>query len=101
MNIRAKTLLYDVLESRRCIRDWCVGHSFTDYEANRQFRRAVEREFEIIGEALNRLRSVAPATANRVPELDRIVRICHKITFTFCSVVLCCWYGDRVDKKAL
>jgi hypothetical protein len=42
MNIRAKTLLYDVLESGRCIRDWCVGHSFADYEANRQFRRAVE-----------------------------------------------------------
>ena len=52
MNIRAKMLLYDVLESGRCIRDWCVGHSFTDYEANRQFRRAVEHEFEIIGEAL-------------------------------------------------
>ena len=86
MNIRAKTLLYDVLESGRCIRDWCVGHSFTDYEANRQFRRAVEREFEIIGEALNRLRSVDPATANPVPELDRVVSFCNRIIHGYGTV---------------
>ena len=86
MNIRAKTLLYDVFESGRCILDWCVGHSFTDYEANRQFRRAVEREFEIIGEALNRLRSVAPATANRVPELDRAVSFRNRIIHGYGTV---------------
>ena len=55
MNNAAKKLLFDVLESARSIRDWCAGRSFTDYESDRQFRRAVEREFEIIGEALGRL----------------------------------------------
>src|SRR5918999_3545292 len=29
------------------------------------------------------------------------VRICRRITFTSCAVVLCCWYGDSVDKEAL
>ena len=62
MNIRAKTLLYDVLESGRCIRDWCVGHSFTDYEANHQFRRAVEREFEIINRIIHGYGTVDDAT---------------------------------------
>jgi uncharacterized protein with HEPN domain len=33
----------------------------------------VERQFEIIGEALNRLLKEAPDLANRVPDLARIV----------------------------
>jgi uncharacterized protein with HEPN domain len=47
--------LFDVVDSGRNIQAWCQTRSFADYEADRQFRRAVEREFEIIGEALNRL----------------------------------------------
>lgn len=60
MNNAAKKLLFDVLESARSIRDWCTERTFADYESDRQFRRAVEREFEIIGEALGRL-SIADA----------------------------------------
>ena len=55
MNDRTRKLLFDILESARSIRDWCQHRTFTEYEADRQLRRAVEREFEIIGEALNRL----------------------------------------------
>lgn len=36
-------------------------------------RSAVERQFQIIGEALNRLSKVDPGTADRVPDLARIV----------------------------
>ncbi|OHV31530.1 hypothetical protein BCD49_31355 [Pseudofrankia sp. EUN1h] len=36
-------------------------------------RAAVEREFEIIGEALNQLSKVAPDLAAAIPELPRIV----------------------------
>ena len=46
--------LYDVQDSGRAIQGWSVGRTFTDYEHDRQFRRAVGREFEIIGEALAR-----------------------------------------------
>ena len=60
MNNRAKKLLFDVLDSGLSIRQWCSGRSFADYEEDRQFRRAVEREFEIIGEALNRLPQTDP-----------------------------------------
>ena len=67
MDKRAKKLLFDVLESGRSILGWCQGRTFTDYEADRQFRKAVEREFEVIGEALSRLAvadlEVPPASA--------------------------------------
>jgi len=50
MNNQTRKLLFDVLESARSIRVWCRDRSFADYQADRQFRRAVEREFEIMGE---------------------------------------------------
>jgi uncharacterized protein with HEPN domain len=55
MNDKTRKLLFDVLDSGRAIRQWCAGRSYNEYISDRQFRRAVEREFEIIGEALNRL----------------------------------------------
>jgi uncharacterized protein with HEPN domain len=79
MNNRAKKLLFDVLDSGLSIRQWCSGRSFADYEEDRQFRRAVEREFEIIGEALNRLPQTDPDVAARVSDLHRIVGFRNRI----------------------
>ena len=36
-------------------------------------RSAVERQFEIIGEALNQLAKTDPETSSQIPELPRIV----------------------------
>jgi uncharacterized protein with HEPN domain len=66
MNARTSKLLFDVLESGRSIRGWCTGRSYAAYEQDRQFRRAVEREFEIIGEALKRLSQADPEVAERI-----------------------------------
>jgi len=43
------------------------------YEQDALIRSAVEPNFEIIGEALNRIRRTDPATAARVPEHDDII----------------------------
>lgn len=79
MNTSAKKLLFDVLESARSIRDWCTDRSFADYVSNRQFRRAVEREFEVIGEALGRLSIADSVVAERIDELPRIVGFRNRI----------------------
>ena len=86
MNDRTRKLLLDVLESGRSIRDWCGHRTFAEYEADRQFRRAVEREFEIIGEALNRLLRDAPATAAHIGQLSRIVGFRNRIIHGYDTV---------------
>ncbi len=73
MDNRAKKLLFDVLESGRSILGWCQGRTFADDEADRQFRKAVEREFEVIGEALGRLAAADSEVAARIGHLPRIV----------------------------
>ena len=42
---------------------WYLKKDFKDYQANKQLRRAVERELEIIGEAANRILQINPAIA--------------------------------------
>lgn len=79
MDKRAKKLLFDVLESGRSILGWCQGRTFTDYEADRQFRKAVEREFEVIGEALSRLAIADHEVAARIGHLPRIVGFRNRI----------------------
>jgi uncharacterized protein with HEPN domain len=86
MNNHARKLLFDVLESGRSIRAWCQHRIFAEYEADRQFRRAVEREFEIVGEALHRLLRTDPTTAARIRQLPRIVGFRNRIIHGYDAV---------------
>jgi uncharacterized protein with HEPN domain len=86
MNERSRKLLFDALESACSIRTWCASRAFAEYEADRQFRRAVEREFEIIGEALNRLSRIDGDTASRISELARIVGFRNRIIHGYDTV---------------
>ena len=79
MDDRSKKLLFDVLSSASSIAEWCGGLAYDDYEESRQLRRAVEREFEVIGEALHRLEVVDTATAALIDDLRRIVGFRNRI----------------------
>jgi uncharacterized protein with HEPN domain len=56
MQDNIKKYLYDILVSAKSIFDYLgEKRDFTVYENDKLLRRAVEREFEIIGEATNRI----------------------------------------------
>lgn len=55
MTDKTKKYLYDILESVNSIEDFIAEINFLQYQQNKMVRRAVEREFEIIGEAMNEL----------------------------------------------
>lgn len=69
----APALLWDAREAARLILRFIEGRSWQHYQADAMLRSAVERQFQIIGEALNRLRRVDDATAALIPEVERIV----------------------------
>ena len=48
------------------------NRTFDDYLADDYFRSAVERQFEIIGEALTRLRKLDPGLADQISNQNKI-----------------------------
>lgn len=68
-----RAFLWDVQQGAGAITEFTAGLDAVGYRANPLIRSAVERQFEIIGEALNRLSKEAPDLADRVPNLRKIV----------------------------
>lgn len=73
MHAKSPKLLADIRHCARFILQSCAGRECADYDTDEMLRLAIERSFEIIGEALNRLSRVDQATANRISECPNII----------------------------
>ncbi len=65
--------LYDVQEAASLIFQFVSDKSFDDYKRDDLLRSGVERKFEIIGEALNRIKRDDPAILEQIREQRSIV----------------------------
>ena len=65
--------LWDVRAAGVRITTFAYGLTAASYAADELRKSAVERQLEIIGEALNRLRKADPEVAQRIPDISRIV----------------------------
>ena len=71
---KTRKLLLDISLSCQEISDFTDGKSFKDFQQDRMLQLAIEREFEIIGEALHRITRIEEATlAENIPEYRRII----------------------------
>lgn len=73
MRPEAAAYLWDARNAADRIASFIDGISGDAYLSDELRRSAVERQLEIIGEALNSLRKIDPETAARIPDLQRII----------------------------
>ena len=81
-----RAFLWDVRESALAIESFTKGMDAAAYEANSMAQAAVERKFEIIGEALNQLSKLDAAMAARIPDLAQIVAFCNQLIHGYATV---------------
>jgi uncharacterized protein with HEPN domain len=65
--------LFDIQQAAGLVAEFVRGKSFDDYARDALLRSGVERQFEIIGEALNQLARFHPEIAERIRDYRRII----------------------------
>jgi len=75
----ARSPLFDIFRACRRITRFLDGKTLADYEGDDLLRSAVERQLGIAGEALGRLRRVAPDVAEGITDWQRIIAFRNRL----------------------
>ena len=87
-----RAFLWDVRESALAIQTFTQDMDATGYAANVMVQAAVERKFEIIGEALNQLSRFDAVLASRIPQTVQIIAFRNQLIHGYARVnVLTVW----------
>ena len=81
-----RAFLWDAHAAALAIQSFTAGMGATAFTDNEMVRSAVERKFEIIGEALNQLAKLDSTLANRIPDLPQIVAFRNLLIHGYASV---------------
>jgi uncharacterized protein with HEPN domain len=73
MRLEEKKYLFDIQQVAGRVADFTAGKRFDDYRGDAMLRAAVERQFEIVGEALAQLAKLDEKLAARLSERRRII----------------------------
>ena len=81
-----RAYLWDVRQAGEAIGRFVAGLDAASYANNALVRAAVERQFEIIGEALNQLLKIAPDAAQRIPHLRDIIAFRNVLIHAYAAI---------------
>ena len=81
-----KKRLLDAQRAAETASGFCQGKTFDQYRKDELLRSGVERQLEILGEALNRALAEEPGLEKRIPEARRIVGIRNRIIHGYDTV---------------
>lgn len=78
--------VYDMLDACRFLLEMTAGHTVDRYKSDRAFRSAIERELQVIGEAMIQLRAIAPEAVSQITEYERIIGFRHVLVHGYHSL---------------
>lgn len=81
-----RAFLWDVRESALAIQSFTAGMDAAAYNSNEMAQAAVERKFEIIGEALGQLAKLDATLAARISDLPQIVAFRNQLIHGYATV---------------
>lgn len=82
----ARSYLWDARRAAEQIQAFIGSRTWEDYDSDALLRSAVERQFEIVGEALNKLRNADDSLAEQVPDIARIVAFRNLLIHGYASI---------------
>ncbi len=94
--------LYDIQQAARKIESFCAGYSLPTWLGDELLQSAVERQFEIIGEAVNQLHKVGPEVSTRLPDYRKMIAFRNLLIHGYSTVdPLIVWGMVEADLPAL
>ncbi len=73
MRLETRKYLSDIQQAAGRVQRFTSGKTLADYREDDLLRSAVERQFEVVGEAMNKLARVDEGTARRITNFQRII----------------------------
>jgi uncharacterized protein with HEPN domain len=86
MRREIRKYLFDIVQACELLEQFTSGKAFTDYAADPMLRSAVERQFEIIGEALNQAIRLDPSLSGQITRTGRIIAFRNRLIHGYASV---------------
>jgi uncharacterized protein with HEPN domain len=81
-----RAYLWDILDAANSLVSLTADKTISDYLTERPLRSAVEREFEIIGEALNQLEKQLPDVRTKITDFAKIVGFRNRLIHGYFAI---------------
>jgi uncharacterized protein with HEPN domain len=86
MQRSAESFLWDACNAADAIARFADGKTLDDYVADLMLRSAIERQFEIVGEALGQFAKVAPELAAQIADLAQSVGFHNRLIHGYATI---------------
>lgn len=86
MRLEARKYLFDIRQAADRVAQFCEGKKFEDYRSDELLRSAVERQFEIMGEALSQLAKCDAELADRIKDHRKIIAFRNILIHAYATV---------------